>query len=162
MTKALIYRGLKFEFSQDPGGVFSTMKQPDGESKLMDSISRTGVVTRMENFCGDIEHEILKIEKWIARDTQEAHEIAGTLNKPFERAKELASAIDEHGKVQRALRKSNALAAVKPQEMSAFKAAVLEQKIKLKSWGFGDAVLQLDKEDAASVQLDVSIQDHGR
>lgn len=162
MTKALIYRGLKFEFSQDPGGVFSTMKQPDGESKLMDSISRTGVVTRMENFCGDIEHEILKIEKWIARDTQEAHEIAGTLNKPFERAKELASAIDEHGKVQRALRKSNALAAVKPQEMSAFKAAVLEQKIKLKSWGFGDAVLQLDKEDAASVQLDVSIQDQGR
>ena len=57
-SKALIYRGLKFEFGFDEGCQSQKMTMPDGNAKLMEVFSRSGVVTRMHNWCNEIDNEI--------------------------------------------------------------------------------------------------------
>lgn len=69
------------------------------------------------------------------------------LAEPFGQADTLKDAVLEHGKVQRALIKSNALAAVKPEDATEFEAAVGAQKRHLVKWGFSDALTQLQARD---------------
>lgn len=145
--RALIYRGMKFEFAQSEGDARYRLTMPDGESKLMETISRTGAIIRMENFCEVLDNEVATVEREIAKAQLEAQQIAEMIGKPFDQADELKSVIAEHGKVQRALRKSNSLASVKPEEAQAFKLAVEFQKEKLREWGLGDAVMELERED---------------
>lgn len=57
------------------------------------------------------------------------------LGKPFSGAADLSIAIAEHGKVQRALMKANSMAAIKPEVLAEFEAAVLEQKALLANMG---------------------------
>lgn len=168
VDKTLIYKGLKFQFSQDTRPGLYCMTMPNGSSKLMDSISKTGAITRMDNFCEGLEKEILHVEQEIEKAMTEGDQIAGLLGKPFDRSDELLAAIAEHGKVQRALRKSNSLAAVKPEEAEAFREAVDRQKVLLRAWGLVDAVLELEKEDdplhntlGASTEQDTGVVSEG-
>lgn len=150
--KALTYRGLDFSFSLQVAGVYR-MTMPDGDFRLMETMSRTGVVTRMENFCEGLDRSIASVKAQISKSEMDAVSMKDMLERPFDQAKELHVAIAEHGKVQRALRKSNSLAAVKPEEMEAFKAAVEEQKAKLRAMGFGEAVADIEREENADTQV---------
>ena len=160
--KSLVYQGLKFEFSRDEAKEHFLMKAPDGQSRLLDSFSRSGMVTRMENWNNAIEMEIDHLEKRIQRSIETVSEFEKLLGKPFEHADALITATAEHGKVQRALMKSNSMAAVKPEELAAFTLAVDVQKAKLRAYGLGDAVNELEKTDAdehvaVSVKADVAV-----
>lgn len=158
-SKTLIYRGLKFEFGRDGSNSKFMMRMPDGEAKLIDVVSRTGVVTRMENWCSDIDTEISTVKKWIAKDISDADEVEALLGKPFEQAGDLVAAIAEHGKIQRALMKSNSVAAVKPEELAAFNLAVAAQKAKLRGHGFGAVVDALEEEGRLELGTGAQVDD---
>lgn len=145
--QVIIYRGLKFEFSRDEGSSYYKMKTPDDDGRLMDVFSRSGIVTRMDNWCNGIESEITSVTQRIANSFQRIAEMEKLLGKPFEHADELIVATAEHGKVQRALMKSNSMAAVKPEELAAFTVAVEAQKAKLRAFGLGEAVNELEHSD---------------
>lgn len=145
--KDIVYRGVSFEFKLN--GFLNmpiSMTTPDGYRYDMDKLSPTGAVTRMDNWCEGIEDKIAGCERKIAGNLQEAGKIAGQLGKPFEQADKLLASIAEHGKVQRALMKSNSMAAVKPEEMAAFQAAVDGQKAMLRSMGLGRGVDEIERE----------------
>lgn len=141
--KTLIYRGLKFDFERVLAKTVA-IRMPDGETNYMDKVSPSGVITRMDNWCKSIEEEIAKYEMRIVRSIEDAEKYAGMLGKPFEQAEDLKAAIAEHGKVQRALMKSNSMAAVKPEELAAFEAAVGKQKAVLVGMGFAVAVKEIE------------------
>ncbi|WP_204247712.1 KfrB domain-containing protein [Acidovorax carolinensis] len=146
--KAITYRGLEFTFMRDPSDNHYRMYMPDGDTKMMDVFSRTGVATRMENFCVNLDTHAPRILAQINRTQKEVLSLTELVNQPFDQAKDLQEAIAEHGKVQRALRKSNSLSAVKPEEAEAFKAAVAVQKQKLIAMGLGEAVAEIEREEA--------------
>jgi len=144
--QSIVYRGCEFEYEK----VFLrnvAMIMPDGERHHMEAVSPSGCITRMENFVNGIEGRLALLEKRIADAALEAGNMAELLGKPFEREEDLANAIAEHGKVQRALMKANSSAAVKPEERSAFEAAVAGQKEKLVALGFGEAVKEIEAGD---------------
>ncbi|MEM8519050.1 hypothetical protein [Janthinobacterium sp. CAN_S7] len=147
--KEILYRGVTFEFKLN--GFLNTpisITTPDGYRYDMDKLSPTGVVTRMDNWCEGLEGKISGCERKISEASEEAGKIAGQLGKPFEQADKLLASIAEHGKVQRALMKSNSMAAVKPEEMMAFQAAVNGQKATLRGMGLGRAVDEIEREGA--------------
>lgn len=145
----LTYRGLPFNLSKEtPESNFKTFKTPDGSSYLLDQFSRTGVVTRMENWVNKIEENISDVQKWMANAKQESIELKGRLGLPFPQAETLKTAIEEHGKVQRALIKSNALSAVKPADAKEFEKAIGIQKGRLVELGFQEALAAFEQQDA--------------
>jgi N12 class adenine-specific DNA methylase len=146
--QSLIYRGLKFEFSRDEGSAFYKMKTPDDDTRLTDVFSRSGIVTRMDNWSNGIEGEITRLTNRIQYSIENISGLEKLLGKPFEQAEALITAIAEHGKVQRALMKSNSMGAVKPEELAAFTLAVDLQKAKLRAYGLGNAVIELERSDA--------------
>lgn len=145
--KTLRYRGLYYQLESQTGSKHVQMTMPDGETRQMESFSRTGVVTRMDNFSESLGGSIAREEKRIANALEEAGKLTATLDQPFAHAEEMMATIDEHGKVQRALRKSTSLAAVKPHEMALFKEAVSAQKALLRELGLGAQVDILDQEE---------------
>jgi N12 class adenine-specific DNA methylase/predicted RNA methylase len=144
--KPIVYRGTTFRFSRFDKN-YVTLTMPDGEYNHMDAISPSGSITRMENFVNGLEGRIAEVEARIASSAIEAVKMAGLLGKPFDRAEDLAIAIAEHGKVQRALMKANSSAAVKPEERDEFDVRVTNQKELLKSIGFADAVKEIEAGD---------------
>ena len=145
---SLTYQGLNYEFSRDEGSAHFVMKTPDDQRRMMDSFSRSGMVTRMDNWNNGIDGEIDYLAKRIQHSIEKIAEFEKLLGKPFEQADALITATAEHGKVQRALMKSNSMAAVKPEELAAFTLAVDVQKAKLRAYGLGDAVNELEKTEA--------------
>jgi len=119
----------------------------------MEALSRSGIVTRMDNVCEGLEKAVATVQAQITRAEHEVLSLSELVGKPFDQADELQEAIAEHGKVQRALRKSNSLAAVRPEEAAAFKAAVDLQKQKLRDMGLGDAVAEIEREEQNDLQL---------
>ncbi|RWA53159.1 hypothetical protein AU476_15195 [Cupriavidus sp. UYMSc13B] len=152
-SKSLVYRGLEFQFSFDEQANWYQMGMPDGEKRQMEALSRSGAVTRMDNFCDGLEKDVATVQARIARAEHEALSLSELVGKPFDQASDLQEAIAEHGKVQRALRKSNSLAAVKPEEAKAFASAVDLQKQKLRAMGFGEAVAEIEREERKEGQL---------
>ena len=150
-SRTLVYRGLKFDFSRDEGRQLYRMDMPAGDMKLMEAISRSGIVTRMDNWCESVEGEISFITKRMENSAASIVEMEKLIGKPFEQAGDLLLAIGEHGKVQRALMKSNSIAAVKPAEAQLFKLAVDSQKAKLRAMGFGEAVAEIERSDVVEV-----------
>ena len=148
--KTLIYRGSKFEFEKEHT-LITKMTMPDGNHAYLTDISPLGSVTRMENFVNSIEGKINDVEARIAISSVEAVDLAKLLGKPFPRAGDLATAIADHSKVQRALMKANSSAAVKPEERLAFDSAVGVQKTLLRTMGFGDAVNEIEAVDVEEV-----------
>ena len=151
--RTLTYRGLDFSFRYSEAAQLYVMTMPDGVERQMEALSRSGVVTRMDNFCEGLEKEIATVNAQISRAKHEVASLSEVVGKPFEQAQELQEAIAEHGKVQRALRKSNSLAAVKPEEAKAFNTAVDLQKHKLRAMGLGEAVEEIEREEKNSAQL---------
>ncbi len=151
--KSLTYRGLEFQFAYWQDAEFYVMTMPDGDKHRMEALSRSGAVTRMENFCEGVEKAEAGVRAQISRAEREVLSLSELVGKPFDQADELQEAIAEHGKVQRALRKSNSLAAVKPEEARAFKAAVDLQKQKLRDMGLGEAVAEIEREEQNDLQL---------
>jgi hypothetical protein len=151
--RTLTYRGLDFSFSYSEVAQFYVMSMPDGDRRNMEALSRSGVVTRMDNFCEGLEKEISSVKVQISRAKHEVESLSELVGNPFNQAQELQEAIAEHGKVQRALRKSNSLAAVKPEEAKAFNAAVDVQKQMLRSMGLAEAVDEIEREERNSIQL---------
>lgn len=151
--KEIVYRGLKFKFwvVEGRGEVLVRMATPDKNFVTMEKLSESGVVTRMDNWCNSIDTELTNTKKYIGLESKEAATLSLLLGKPFGRADDLTAAISEHGKVQRALMKSNSLAAVKPTEMAAFQAAVGGQKALLCAMGLGAAVAALEGEGEAEI-----------
>lgn len=154
---ALSYRGLEFKFVRDETEDRYRMIVPDGDVRLLDVFSRSGIATRMENFCEGLNTDVARTQAKIARAQHDVLSLGEIVNKPFDQAQELQAAIAEHGKVQRALRKSNSLSAVKPEEAEVFKAAVAVQKQKLIAMGLGEAVLELEQEEAKDKALHVPV-----
>lgn len=158
--KALIYRGLKFEFKREMSGKYFSMQMPDKHETYMDQLSPSGVTTRMENWCNGIELKIENLKVRMVESAAESEKMARLLGKPFDQADALLTAIDEHGKVRRALMKSNSMAAVKPQEIEAFAMAVSKQKDMLRDLGLGNAIAEIEKEDHVDrVVKEVSVAD---
>lgn len=151
--ESLTYRGLEFQFSYDKRANWYQLAMPDGEKRQMEALSRSGVVTRMENFCEGLEKAVSVVQAQIGRAEHEVQSLSELVGRPFEQAHELQEAIAEHGKVQRALRKSNSLAAVKPEEAKVFASAVERQKDKLRAMGLGQAVAEIEREEKNEVQL---------
>lgn len=149
-TKVLTYRGVKFEFSGKKND-WVAMRFPDQERNHLQELSPSGTITRMDNWCARIEEIVKGFEERILESARESEKMAGLLGKPFDRMGELKLAIAEHGKVQRALMKSNSMAAVKPEELQAFKDAVNRQKNILRSIGLGGAVDEIERGDEVSV-----------
>lgn len=149
--QVLIYRGLKFEFSKNARSIYDKMDNPDGTGQLLDVFSRSGIATRMENWCNKLDWEIEATQKKIDAALTKAGEIQTTLGQPFTESNALALAIEEHGKVQRALMKANSLAAVKPADAVEFAAAVAVQKSKLLAMGFGEALAEMEKGEGAEL-----------
>lgn len=145
IKKSLVYRGCTFELK---GGYFNSASLifPDDSKAYLDKVSPIGVVTRMENWCVDIEEKLVNCEVRIADSAIEADKLSALLGKPFDQVDDLVAAIAEHGKVQRALMKSNSMAAVRPEEAQAFEAAVGKQKDLLRGMGLGAAVAEIEGE----------------
>ena len=150
-VKTVTYRGVDFGFQQDHMNNHTRFITPVGDTFLIDMFSPAGSVARMNNWCESIDKTIDVIEKRIAHSVATADELQKSLGKPFEQAGLLAATVEEHGKVQRALMKSNAVAAVKPAEVDEFKAAVDAQKAKLRAYGLASAVDELENVDAFDV-----------
>lgn len=153
-ARGITYRGLDFRFNFSDQDQSYLIGLPDGEIRPMNSFSCTGIVTRMENFCVGLEDSIADVRRKIEKASVEVAGLSELVGQPFALGEELKSSIAEHAKVQRALRKSNSLAAVKPEEAAEFKAAVDVQKIKLRAMGFGDAVIQIEAEEKQALQLE--------
>ncbi|WP_304350878.1 N-6 DNA methylase [Comamonas testosteroni] len=153
-ARAITYRGMEFRFNFDERNQGYLIGMPDGEIKPMATFSCSGIITRMENFCSGVEDDIASVRRRVAKAETEVVGLQELVDKPFKQSEELKSAIAEHAKVQRALRKSNSLAAVKPEEAAEFKAAVEVQKILLRAMGFGDAVLQIEAEEKQEISLE--------
>lgn len=148
--RTITYRGLAFSFKADLATHQVTLTLPNGIERTLESVTRNGVLTRMENFCQSIEQHIAATEQQIASARQEAFELSGKVGQPFDQLNELQAAIATHGKIQRALRKSTSLAAVKPEEMRIFNQAVHHQKQRLCELGFEAAVAELEREEGAA------------
>jgi len=146
-TESITFRGVKFKLARSGITDDYTLTMPDGQERRLDAVSRSGMVTRMNNFAEDLPHEISIVRARIQRSGHEALSLTELVGQPFDHERELQSAIAEHGKVQRALRKSNSLAAVKPEEARAFASAVDVQKQKLRAMGLGQAVDEIERED---------------
>ena len=153
-ARGITYRGLEFRFNFSDREQSYLIGMPDGEIRPMLTFSCSGIITRMENYCAGIEHSISDVRRKVSKTAAEVADLALLVDKPFAKSEELRSSIAEHAKVQRALRKSNSLAAVKPEEGAEFKAAVELQKIKLRKMGFADAVLQIEAEEKQALQLE--------
>jgi len=152
---SIVYRGLEFVFSRDNN--FSIlMYNPDNSYSTMVELSHSGVVTRMENWVNGVDERISLIEARIDKSKAEAIEMKSLMGKPFSQEAELASAISEHGKVQRELMKANSAAAIKPEERATFNAALIVQKDKLIELGFGEAVRKLGIGENLDVVIDGS------
>lgn len=161
-SKALIYRGLEFQFRRNDFSQSYEMILPDGGARKMDALSRSGVVTRMDNFCEGLEMDVGVVQGRISRAEHEVQSLSELVGKPFDQAQELQDAIAEHGKVQRTLRKSNSLAAVKPEEAMAFKAAVDVQKQMLHAMGLGEAVAEIEREERNDLQIAPGARGHSQ
>lgn len=142
--KVINYRGLNFGFQHDHAFKRSTMVMPVGDVVLMDNFSPSGAVTRMNNWCASLDNLIDHTEKRIAYSASLAKELQANTGKPFPQLDLLSAKVEEHGKVQRALMKSNSVAAVKPENAAEFNAAVQLQKQKLREYGLGAAVDELE------------------
>jgi len=138
-TRVIVYKGIEFVFKRDRV-LFIDMIVLDEVIASMDELSPSGVITRMDNWVKNIDRDIAYVEKRIVDSKQEAVDMKALMGKPFEQEAELELAIEEHGKVQRALMKANSAAAVKPEERHVFNAALLVQKEKLIELGFSEAV----------------------
>ncbi|MES2879188.1 MAG: hypothetical protein V4713_12260, partial [Pseudomonadota bacterium] len=156
-TKILVYKGLQFTFRALGDGKDFEMTLPDGEKKYLEVISRSGLVTRMENFGAGLDQQLSKCQAYIEEARTEVNQLKGEIGKPFSQLSTLQSAIAEHGKVQRALRKSTSLAAVKPHEMMTFMGAVATQKRKLRAMGFDEAVDEIEMEEKQAVNLSAMV-----
>jgi len=156
------YRGLDFGFAREEVSNGYRMSLPDGDDRLMEVLSPIGLVTRMENFADGLDLAVRKAQAQIAHAEREVASLSKLVGHPFKNASELQDAIAEHGKVQRALRKSNSLAAVKPEEARAFKAAVIEQKSMLRAMGLTDAVAEMEREEKSQAALDAGAMGPGR
>jgi hypothetical protein len=143
----LTFRGMDFKLARSGITEDYTLTLPDGDERRLDAISRSGMVTRMNNFAEDLPRDIAVVRARIEHSRHEATSLAELVGQPFEHERDLHSAIAEHGKVQRALRKSTSLSAVKPAEARAFAAAVDVQKQKLRAMGLGQAVDEIEREE---------------
>lgn len=142
--KILNYMGVDFGFQHKHEQNEILMTTPVGDTYRLDTFSPSGAVVRMKNWCDSVDHVIQSTEKKIAYSISVVDALQKTVGKPFTHADLLVAKIEEHGKVQRALMKSNAVAAVKPEQALEFKAAVDLQKEKLQALGFGEAVAELE------------------
>ena len=155
-SKSLVYRGLQFNFTIDQRSVFIKMTMEPDEVRLLDNFSRSGVAQRMENWVNDIEHQIAATQGRIERSKKNIYVFQGVVGKPFEQIDDLKTAIEEHGKVQRALMKSNSMAAVKPADAKEFELVVSMQKERLIALGFGVAVAEIENADVGEVEVGTS------
>jgi len=146
MVKTLTYRGLDFEFEKKSGSMDFIMSMPDDEFTLIKSMSPSGVVTRMDNWANGIPSAIARTTAKIATSAQEVSKLTPLVGKSFPAAEDLGQAIANHGKVQRALMKSNSIAAVRPEQMGEFQAAVAVQKNLLRDLGFSRALDEIENE----------------
>lgn len=142
----VVFRGIPFEFAKESVSVICFVA-PGGRVSTMEKLSPSGAFMRMENACNELDLRIVDLRDGIARSAKKAEEYAGLLGKPFEHVELLKATVAEHGKVQRALMKSNSMSAVKPDEMKEFVAVVARQKEKLRTMGFGVAVDEIERED---------------
>lgn len=141
----LTYRGVPFTFTQrDDAGAFYMDVLRD--QIYIDQFSPSGVTTRMENWVNSIDGKIAHVQLRLRDSHEAATSVAATVGKSFAQHEELMTAIEDHGIVQRALMKSNASAAVKPEARQEFDQAVSRQKALLRSFGFGAAVDEIDSE----------------
>jgi N12 class adenine-specific DNA methylase len=145
LHESVTYRGMEFEFQYN--GNCYVMDLPTGDHRTMETFSRSGVATRMENFAAGLERSAAQARFEIEQAEQDFLSLTEVVGQPFEHETKLREAIAEHGKVQRALRKSNSLAAVKPEEARAFKSAVEQQRFRLREMGLGEAVDQIEREE---------------
>lgn len=160
--KVISYRGVNFGFQKDHLSKKISMVMPVGDTILMENFSPSGAVTRMNNWCESLDKLIDHTEKRIVHSASLAQELYANTGKPFPQSELLSAKVEEHGKVQRALMKSNAVAAVKPENAAEFNAAVELQKQKLREYGLGMAVDGLEmNEGIETVALTSLAPDRG-
>ena len=148
--RTVTYRGISFMYDRLDARA-PVLTYPDHERWGLQPYSPTGVITRMDNFVENLERKRANVEEKIRLAQETVNETAKLIGKPFEREAELARAIEDHAKVQRALMKLNSLAAVKPEEREQFDASVQRQKTTLIGMGYEDAVAELNDEDIGDV-----------
>lgn len=151
------YKGLPFVFVKRRENENVTFKSPCAldDRILLPAFSPQGVCTRMENFVTDIDMKISHIEKRIVYSIGESEKFKSILGKPFKKAADLQSAVDEHGKVRRELMRSNSRSAVGPEDMPQFLDAVAKQKSLLRVNGLS---LVLDKIEQETKAEEVNVQ----
>lgn len=146
-NQTMTYCGLDFTFERSSTDECWGMHLPDGQVRVIESFSRSGIATRMENFCRGLESRIHDERENIRQSQDAIAKLKPLLGKEFNEAEALQAAIQEHGKVQRALRKSSSLSAVRPEHAVEFAAAVASQKAFLQKMGFGRALSEIERED---------------
>lgn len=145
----LTYRGLTFTLERETvNAEHKCLVLPDNTPCYLEAFSKVGIITRMENWVNGLERSKQTVEVRMADAEKLCTVLRKRLAEPFAQADALKDAVLEHGKVQRALIKSNALAAVKPEDAKEFEAAVNAQKQRLVKWGFSEAITQLEARDA--------------
>lgn len=149
----LTYKGLDFKFAIEQITRYVKFTLPDGENRLIGELSKTGMVTRMDNFIGSLPGEIEKYGKWINKSVSENADLVLKLGQPFPEKDALDQARNEHGNVVQALKKMSSLSAVKPHERAEFDAVLEQRKASLRALGLGDVVDQIEKESAIDVSV---------
>ena len=148
IPQSIVYHGMSFSFKRDFIDGHVSMSFPDGELARMENLSPSGAVTRMQKWSRGIDLRISHIDNRILNNGAEAARLSNLRGGSFPEANALAEAISEHGKVQRALMKSNSLAAVKPHEQAEFDRAVAGQKAVLRDLGLAQAVKDIESESS--------------
>lgn len=151
-SASLQYRGMDFQLSRNERMDGYAMRFPNGETVTLESITR-GVVTRMENYSAGLEKNIEAVEARMVESADQVERLRPLVGKAFPDLPQLADAIAEHGKVQRALRRSNSFSAVKEHERAEFARALSQRKSALTEMGFGQALDQITKEESAQADL---------
>lgn len=141
--KVLEYKGVRFHFEREHPEVI-VLTTADGGRTALEQLSPTGLVTRMDNWIGRLDERIETVRNRIEVAEQECVELRQAMGKPFEQAALLQETIAEHGRVQRALVKANASAAVRAEDRAEFDLAVGRQREVLLSLGYGPELALLD------------------
>jgi N12 class adenine-specific DNA methylase/predicted ABC-type ATPase len=147
-SKEITYRGMQFTFDAGLSGSV-ILNSPIGvmnNFNIKDSISPSGIITRLNNFIDRLEDRKQEFEAESDRLKKDISSMEAHANDKFEQEAELEQAKEKHGQVQRALMKSTQMDAVPEGEREDFNKQLETRKAELVNLGYEKAIDEANKD----------------
>ena len=147
-SKEVTYRGMQFTFDAGLSGSV-VLNSPIGvmnNFNIKDSISPSGVITRLNNFIDRLDDRKQEFEAESDRLKKDIASMEAYANDKFEQEAELEQAKEKHGQIQRALMKSTQMDAVPEGERADFNKQLETRKAELAKLGYQKAIDEANKD----------------